>query len=243
MWRAMCSASSSTRKASPITTSSIASSNSSGKRDICTPFCAGSRSTVQSISAEISFSAPPQRSRIALATPWTPARDSPSRTSGREACRSSRRCRDSAMHERLVSERSVGNADTSFPRLVSLAAHGLRPPLATIHGFAQTLVRMGDLGEPKQRYVEMIDAASRQLAELLDELGLAARIRGGRYEPDLQPVDQLGLARAAAEALGEERVRVGGPGGSVSGDVDATRRGIAALGQAALRHGGFDQVE
>src|SRR2546427_682462 len=141
MCRAMCSASSSTRKASPITTSSIASSKSSGKRDMWTPFCARSRSTVQSISAAISFSASPHP------------------------------------------------------------------------------------------------------AELVDELGLAARVRGGRYEPNLQPVDTLELARAAAEALGEERVRVGGPGGSVSVDVDATRRGIAALVQAALRHGGFDQVE
>src|SRR5512146_697918 len=43
---------SSTRKASPITTSSIASPNSSGKRDMCTPFCAGSRSTKHSIAAE-----------------------------------------------------------------------------------------------------------------------------------------------------------------------------------------------
>src|SRR5213592_5279145 len=96
--------------------------------------------------------------------------------------------------------------DTSFPRLVSLAAHDLRTPLATIHGFAQTLVRMGDLGQPKQRYAEMIDLAARQLAELLDELGLAARIEGGRYEPNLQPADTRELAFGAAEELGPERV-------------------------------------
>jgi len=137
----------------------------------------------------------------------------------------------------------VRQPDTSFPRLVSLAAHDLRTPLATIHGFAQTLVRMDDLGEPKHRYVEMIDAASRQLAELLDELGLAARIKGGRYEPNLQPVDTLELARGAAEELGEERVRIGGTGATVRVDVDATRRGLAALVQAALRHGGFDVVD
>jgi signal transduction histidine kinase len=137
----------------------------------------------------------------------------------------------------------VGQPDTSFPRLVSLAAHDLRTPLATIHGFAQTLVRMGDLDETRQRYVEMIDTASRQLAELLDELGLAARISGGSYEPNLQPVDTLELARGAAEELGEERVRVDGSGGTVQVDVDATRRGIAALVQAALRHGGFDEVQ
>jgi signal transduction histidine kinase len=137
----------------------------------------------------------------------------------------------------------VGHSDTSFSRLVSLAAHDLRTPLATINGFAQTLVRMGSLEAPNDRYVEMIVEASRQLAELLDELGLAARIEGDRYEPNLQPTDTIDLARAAQEELGEDRVRVSGAGGDVHVDVDATRRGIAALAQAALRHGGLDEVE
>jgi signal transduction histidine kinase len=137
----------------------------------------------------------------------------------------------------------VAAADSDFPHLVSLAAHDLRTPLATIHGFAQTLIRMGDLGEPKQKYMEMIDAASRQLAELLDELGTAARIEGGRYEPSLQPVDTLELAQAAAAQLGEERVRVSGEGAEVHVDPEATERGVAALAQAALRHGGLEEVE
>src|SRR6266545_5149346 len=144
--------------------------------------------------------------------------------------------------DRLVSPGSVAAADSSFPRLVSLAAHDLRTPLATIHGFAQTLLRMGDLGEPKQKYMEMIDTASRQLAELLDELGTAARIEGGRYEPSLQPVDTLELARAAADQLGEERVRVTGEGGEVHVDPEAIERGVSALAQAALRHGGLEEV-
>ena len=137
----------------------------------------------------------------------------------------------------------MGDQDASFPRLVSLAAHDLRTPLATIHGFAQTLVRMNDLGEPKQRYLEMIDAAALQLAELLDELGVAARIEGDRYEPNRQPLDSLELARHAAAELGEERVVVSGTGANVQVDVDATQRGVAALAQAALRHGGLEQVE
>src|SRR5438132_12348763 len=102
---------------------------------------------------------------------------------------------------------------------------------------------MGELGEPKQRYLEMIDVAADQLAELLDELGLAARIEGDRYEPNLQPIDTLELARAAQEELGEERVRVYGDGGQVQVDVEATRRGIAALTQAALPHGGLEAVD
>lgn len=134
------------------------------------------------------------------------------------------------------------HSDTSFPRLVSLAAHDLRTPLATINGFAQTLARTGELEPPGDRYVDMIVQASRQLAELLDELGLAARIEGDRYEPNLQPIDTLELARAAQQELGEERVKVAGGGGSVHVDVEATRRGVAALVQAALRHGGLEEV-
>jgi signal transduction histidine kinase len=137
----------------------------------------------------------------------------------------------------------VAPSDTSFSRLVSLAAHDLRTPLATINGFAQTLLRMGDLREPNDRYMTMIVEAARQLAELLDELGLAARIEGDRYEPNLQAFDTLELARAAQEELGEDRVRVYGGGGEVQVDVEATRRGIAALVQAALRHGGLEEVD
>ena len=129
-----------------------------------------------------------------------------------------------------------------FARLVSLACHDLRTPLATVHGFAKTLVRGGGLEPPNDRYVEMIDAASAQLAELLDELSLATRIESGRYDPALREADTLELARAAAARLGEERVTVSGEGATIETDPDALERGIAALAQSALRHGGFDEV-
>jgi signal transduction histidine kinase len=134
-------------------------------------------------------------------------------------------------------------ADPRFPELVALAAHDLRTPLATIHGFAQTLARMGDLGPQKQRYVEMIVEAGRQLTELLDELGLAARIQAGRFEPNRQLVDTAELARTAAADLGEERVLVIGEGTEVEVEVAATKRAVSALVQAALRHGGLEQVD
>jgi signal transduction histidine kinase len=132
--------------------------------------------------------------------------------------------------------------DSAFARLVSLACHDLRTPLATVHGFATTLAR-GGLEPPGDRYVEMIDAASAQLAELIDELSLAARIESGRYEPTLREADTLELAQAAAARLGEDRVQVSGSGTSVETDGDAVERGLAALFQSALRHGGQDGVE
>jgi signal transduction histidine kinase len=133
--------------------------------------------------------------------------------------------------------------DDAFARLVSLACHDLRTPLATVHGFATTLARAGDLEPPSDRYVEMIDAASAQLAELIDELALAARIESGRYDPTTRVADTLELAQAAAERLGEDRVHVTGAGTAVETDAEAVERGLAALFQSALRHGGLESVE
>jgi signal transduction histidine kinase len=132
--------------------------------------------------------------------------------------------------------------DTSFARLTTLACHDLRTPLATVNGFARTLQRTVALEPPADRYVEMIVAAADQLAELLDELSLASRIEGGRYEPNLVDVDSLALARGAATRLGEDRVRLSGEGALVRVDPDATERGVSALVQATLRHGGLDEV-
>jgi signal transduction histidine kinase len=132
--------------------------------------------------------------------------------------------------------------DNPFARLVSLACHDLRTPLATVVGFAHTLTRQGGLEEPAGRYVEMIGAAAAQLGELVDELSLGARIEAGRYDPVLREVDTLELARNAARRLGEERVVVEGTGATVELDVDASERSVAALAQCALRHGGLEQV-
>jgi len=133
--------------------------------------------------------------------------------------------------------------DTSFARLVSLACHDLRTPLATVHGFTTTLARTVQLEPPADRYVEMIDAASRQIAELLDELSLAARIESGRYDPNRRDGDTLAFARAAAERLGEDRVHVSGEGEIVQTDVESVDRGVSALVQSVLRHGGLDEVD
>ena len=131
--------------------------------------------------------------------------------------------------------------ETAFPRLVSLACHDLRTPLATVHGFARTLARL-DLEEPAARYVEMIDAAAAQLAELVDELALVARIECGRFQPRLETVDSLELARAAAAELEEGVAEVSGDGAPVAVERDATRRAIRQLTRATRRHGGLESV-
>jgi len=76
-----------------------------------------------------------------------------------------------------------------FSRLVSLACHDLRTPLATVSGFAKTMLRLDELEDDKRdRYLGLIDTAADELAELLDLLSLAARIEGGRYDPVVREV-------------------------------------------------------
>ena len=132
-------------------------------------------------------------------------------------------------------------ADDSFARFVSLACHDLRTPLATVSGFAHTL-RQNEIGQPADRYVEMIQAASGQLAEILDDLGLAARIESGRFAPNLVPAHSLELAQVAAGRVGEKALAAG-TGAEVLVERDATERGLAAFARCALRHGGLEQVD
>jgi signal transduction histidine kinase len=132
-------------------------------------------------------------------------------------------------------------ADDHFARLVSIACHDIRTPLATVHGFAKTLARI-ELADPAPRYVEMIEEASAQVAALLDELVLVARIAEDRYQPTLSEVDSLELARRSATDVGEDPGAVGGEGALVQVDQAAVQRAVGQLLRAARRHGGLEAL-
>jgi signal transduction histidine kinase len=118
-----------------------------------------------------------------------------------------------------------------FPSLVSLACHDLRTPLATVQGFAKTLLRVEVLDSEKTaRYLGLIDAASAELVALLDLVSLAARIEGGRYDPVMREADSLQLAPEGAS----------GTGATVNVDPEAVATALDSLALAASRHGGVD---
>ena len=134
----------------------------------------------------------------------------------------------------------MASTEDTFAKLVSLAVHDLRTPLATVSGFARTLQRT-PLGDPADKYVEMMVAASNQLAELLEDIGLVARIESGRWEPNVQEVDSLELARTAAGAV--EGANAEGSGAPVRVDRDAAETALRQLARCALRHGGLKELD
>jgi hypothetical protein len=128
-------------------------------------------------------------------------------------------------------------AEERFPRVVSLACHDLRTPLATVYGFARTLTRAGDLDERSMRFLGMIEEASEQMTELLDELGVAARIAGGRWEPTIREADTLALA-----TTDDERVVTEGEGERMKTEPESVGRALRSLAVAASRFGPVDPV-
>ena len=126
-------------------------------------------------------------------------------------------------------------ADPRFPRIVSLACHDLRTPLASVSGFAKTLSRLGGLDEQQAHFVAVIDEAAGEVALLLEQLAILARIETGAYSPALVEVDTLELATSA-----DPRVRTGGVGETIATDAPAVGLALEALAVAAVRHGEID---
>ncbi|MDX6475409.1 MAG: two-component system, OmpR family, sensor kinase [Gaiellaceae bacterium] len=128
-------------------------------------------------------------------------------------------------------------SESRFPRVVSLACHDLRTPLATVYGFARTLTRAGDLDERTMRFLGMIEEASEQMTELLDDLGVAARIEGGRWEPAVREADTLELASSD-----DERIVTEGTGEAIETEPESVGRALRSLAIAASRYGAADRV-
>src|SRR3954447_3003148 len=127
--------------------------------------------------------------------------------------------------------------DERFPRVVSLACHDLRTPLATIYGFARTLTRADELDERSQRFLSMIEQAAEQMTQLLDKLGTAARIQSGRWEPGVREVSTLELVSSDNESIAAV-----GHGVTIETEADVVARSLQALAKAAMLHGPAEQV-
>jgi signal transduction histidine kinase len=93
---------------------------------------------------------------------------------------------------------------------VSVAAHELRTPLATIQGYVEMLIdeEGGPLTDDQRAYVAIVQNSVRRLLHITGSLLDVTRIEAGRMELELQPTHLAALAeRVAAEYTPEATAR------------------------------------
>jgi signal transduction histidine kinase len=90
--------------------------------------------------------------------------------------------------------RRLDQAKSAF---VSVAAHELRTPLASISGYVEMLLDgdAGALSERQSDFLKVVDGSAQRLLRITRDLLDAARIDAGRMELILRPVDCRELAR------------------------------------------------
>lgn len=97
-----------------------------------------------------------------------------------------------ALLNRMRHEHEVEAQGQAYDALIAMAAHELRSPLTSIKGYAQLMIRQSrrmPLPDHAQRDVDAIIEQSARLAEMIDQLHDAARVRRGRIELDLTRTD------------------------------------------------------
>jgi PAS domain S-box-containing protein len=100
----------------------------------------------------------------------------------------------------LSSERAIDELRDEF---VTVVSHELKTPLAAIYGAAETLRARKDALDERQRgpLLDMIATESDRLARIVNDILLAGQLDSGRCAIASDPVDPLGVAQGAVDAL------------------------------------------
>jgi signal transduction histidine kinase len=83
--------------------------------------------------------------------------------------------------------------------LISIVSHELRTPLASVLGFTSLLLQRDFEDGERRRYLEIVDAQSRRLSDLLNDFLDAQHIEEGRLEMSFEPLDLAALLREQAQ--------------------------------------------
>jgi PAS domain S-box-containing protein len=109
----------------------------------------------------------------------------------------------------VTAAHALERARTEF---VATASHELRTPLTSIYGAAQTLLGRSDLSEQRRtELMRIIEQESTQLARVVDQLLLSARLDRGTLTQATGPCDVRALARSvlvAAETRKRPNIRL-----------------------------------
>ncbi|HSS66477.1 MAG TPA: HAMP domain-containing sensor histidine kinase, partial [Gammaproteobacteria bacterium] len=151
------------------------------------------------------------------------------------------------MAERIVEQiDALKNENALRSEMVAHVSHDLRTPLASLHGYLETLqMKSADLTEKEQKeYLETALRQSERLRRLVAELFELAKLEAPEHKPDSEPFSATDLAQdvvqkfrlRAAQQNVDLKVEFNGAVPLVSGDVALVERVLENLIDNALNH-------
>ena len=143
------------------------------------------------------------------------------------------------LRESLEVERAIRVRVDNF---VSIASHELRTPMTTLMGYSELLLRAEPPPDVRREWYELINAESKRLTEILDDLLDIARINSGLVRVNPQPMALGPLAAEVVSAPGvgsplhEMTVASGEHLPRVLADRDKVRQVLANLVDNAVKY-------
>jgi two-component system phosphate regulon sensor histidine kinase PhoR len=127
---------------------------------------------------------------------------------------------------------------------VANVSHELKTPLTSISGYAETLLSDTPDAETTRRFLTTIVTNARRMQRLVDNLLDLARLEGGRWQPEREPIDIAEAAedtwnalRNGSRALAVEfGVEIAQDAETVLADGDAIRQVLTNLLDNSLRY-------
>jgi signal transduction histidine kinase len=145
--------------------------------------------------------------------------------------------RVAGQHDAAARIKALEDLDRLKTNFINAASHELRTPLSAILGFAEFLEdELGGPLTPQQReFVAEIQAGTRRLQRLVDDLLDFARVEAGSFQLVLRPADLVELVREEASSLRPQardkqiEVALQLPAGPLRLPMDAMRVGQVLL--------------
>ncbi len=145
--------------------------------------------------------------------------------------------RSERMHHLVEKERDLNRAKDE---LIAGLSHELRTPITSIVGFSGILLEDPNVSDETRELVSMINASSADLARMVNDLLIAARIDAGALTMTLAEIDLADEVQAvvAIYELAGEAPNISVPSIKAYADPLRVRQTIHNLVSNALRHGG-----
>jgi len=105
---------------------------------------------------------------------------------------------------RKQAEEALRRGEEAQREFIANVSHDFRTPLASIRGYAETLLRGADAAEPpavRRRFTQIILRNAERLSELVEDILTVSSLESGASRPEPEAIDLASFARSITEDL------------------------------------------